>query len=550
MQMLLVGLYIGTGLLPLVLLKPVLKHRRQPGATGLMIAIVGTVLWGLANGAFLIATAEQAGYFIWNVRVAATSIAVVGWVLTVTEYVGVLTPDRQTIAGLFVIPGIGQLFAWTNGLHTLHYGPETVFRSVETVAANYGPIFYGNVAYLYGILAIGGALLLVDLFDRHRLHRLQGLALLGSILPPLALNGLHLTVLQQVDLTSVGLVLSMFVIGWALFYGQLLEVVPVARDRLVRDMTDPVVTLDTEGRVLDANPPARELCEVSGDYTGMPASEFLSRFSGVEEQIADSEDGEIEVAIDDGGDRRYFDVRQSTIRDPNDLPLGRLIVFREITERKRHAIELREKNRRLDEFASFVSHDLRNPLQIASGRAQLVRETGEIEHIDQVERSLARMETMISQLRTLTQADQDSLETRQLDLGATAESAWDQVETNDATLEIVEDVEILADRQLLMHVFENLFRNAIEHAQTGPESLTITVGDCPGGFYVADDGAGIPPDDRDDVLDYGYTTNPDGSGIGLAIVRTVTEAHGWSIVVTESETGGARFEFTDVVAGS
>jgi Signal transduction histidine kinase len=66
------------------------------------------------------------------------------------------------------------------------------------------------------------------------------------------------------------------------------------------------------------------------------------------------------------------------------------------------------------------------------------------------------------------------------------------------------------------------------------------------GFYLADDGPGIPEEDRDRVLDRGYSTTADGTGLGLAIVATVAEAHGWTVSVTDSIGGGARFEFTGV----
>jgi signal transduction histidine kinase len=75
--------------------------------------------------------------------------------------------------------------------------------------------------------------------------------------------------------------------------------------------------------------------------------------------------------------------------------------------------------------------------------------------------------------------------------------------------------------------------------------VTVTVGGLPDGFYVADDGEGVPPADRDRVFERGYTTG-DGTGLGLSIVEQIVGAHGWSVRATESEDGGARFEITGV----
>jgi signal transduction histidine kinase len=79
-------------------------------------------------------------------------------------------------------------------------------------------------------------------------------------------------------------------------------------------------------------------------------------------------------------------------------------------------------------------------------------------------------------------------------------------------------------------------------------AVAVTVGDLPdgAGFYVADDGPGIPPEQRDAVLDPGVSSTAGGTGFGLAIVRRIAGAHGWDVTVTESETGGARIEFRGV----
>ncbi|MGQ4555618.1 ATP-binding protein [Halobellus sp. GM3] len=103
---------------------------------------------------------------------------------------------------------------------------------------------------------------------------------------------------------------------------------------------------------------------------------------------------------------------------------------------------------------------------------------------------------------------------------------------------------MLADSDRLQNLFENLFRNAVEHAG---ESATVRVGLLDGrGFYVEDDGAGIPTEERDRVFDLGHSTADRGTGYGLAIVKWIADAHGWEVSVTDGTEGGARFEFTDV----
>jgi signal transduction histidine kinase len=128
-----------------------------------------------------------------------------------------------------------------------------------------------------------------------------------------------------------------------------------------------------------------------------------------------------------------------------------------------------------------------------------------------------------------------------------ADSAWSMVDAREATLDVEDDVRILAAPDRLQQLFENLFRNAVEHGGADVRVSVGALGDGTG-FYVADDGAGIPEEERDHVLESGYTTNEDGTGFGLAIVADIADAHGWDVAVTESEAGGARFEIRGVEA--
>jgi signal transduction histidine kinase len=85
--------------------------------------------------------------------------------------------------------------------------------------------------------------------------------------------------------------------------------------------------------------------------------------------------------------------------------------------------------------------------------------------------------------------------------------------------------------------------DAVEHTETG---VTVRVGTLEDGFYVEDDGPGIPEDDREQVFERSFSTAADGTGLGLSIVTSVVEAHGWSITATDGQDGGARFEISGV----
>ncbi|MCU4719273.1 hybrid sensor histidine kinase/response regulator [Halapricum hydrolyticum] len=221
--------------------------------------------------------------------------------------------------------------------------------------------------------------------------------------------------------------------------------------------------------------------------------------------------------------------------------------------------ELEEQNDRLEEFASIVSHDLRNPLNVASASAELLAEETDSEHVDRIENALERMERLIEALLTLARRGQVVGETEPVALEAVASDAWQVVDAPRATLTVDSTGTVVADRDRLVEALENLFRNAVEHG-TGPDSqapddavegradTTVRVGirGDGNGFYVADGGDGIDPDIRERVFEMGYSQSPDGTGYGLYIVSTIAQAHGWSVEITDSKSGGARFDFTGV----
>jgi PAS domain S-box-containing protein len=227
---------------------------------------------------------------------------------------------------------------------------------------------------------------------------------------------------------------------------------------------------------------------------------------------------------------------------------GYLVSARKIEDRKARERELEAKTERLEEFASIVSHDLQSPLMVADARLDLAMAECDSEHLPPITNALDRMDEIIDATLTLAREGQIVDETEPVDLAESAQRWWGTVATDDATLRIeTDDLTIEADRERLRRVIENLFSNAVDH---GGSDVTVRVSRIQSGeregFYIADDGPGIPTDQRSDIFEPGHSMSPDGTGFGLAIVEEIVEAHGWEIEPTESEAGGARFEITGV----
>ncbi|WP_254839696.1 hybrid sensor histidine kinase/response regulator [Natronomonas marina] len=243
---------------------------------------------------------------------------------------------------------------------------------------------------------------------------------------------------------------------------------------------------------------------------------------------------------------------------------------RDITELKERERQLERKNDQLEEFASIVSHDLKNPLMVASGNVELAVETGQERYLEDAEAALDRMEEMIDDLLELAKQGTAVENPEPVPMSSVYATVEDDTGV-DVEVDAPPELAVVADQKRLYSLVCNLVSNAVEHGSTSPPSETLedagsegasepSVADAPDdaaehgddvtvevgidgdSLYVADDGVGIPPGDRETVFEPGTSGEDDGTGFGLAIVEAIADAHEWDVSVTESRWGGARFE--------
>lgn len=321
---------------------------------------------------------------------------------------------------------------------------------------------------------------------------------------------------------------------------------------------DPIFVIDIEsGQIIEVNDMAADLLGTTvSALEGAPVSSIhpddeTELYRSLIEKTVD--EGEIQARqLADGSqicietaDGRSIPVELHAKTFELDGSAFIMTIARDISGRLERKRELQRQNDHLADLVQIMSHDIRNPLNVAKGRVEMAAQESESGHLDRVQNALERIESLIEDTLTLARQGEPVTSKESIPLADYLEECWQMVESHGATLEVEvpESISIDGDPSRLHQVFENLFRNAIEHSE---DNVTIRVGTMPTGIFIEDDGPGIPNGKLDAVFDSGYSGADQGTGFGLAIVEEIIEAHGWSIQATSSSSGGARFEITDI----
>ena len=239
-----------------------------------------------------------------------------------------------------------------------------------------------------------------------------------------------------------------------------------------------------------------------------------------------------------------YEFRKQRMTDDDGRVVGVIGIGRDISEQKRQERRLRRQLDQFEQFGAVLSHDLRTPLTTAKGRLELAKETGDDEHLDRADAALDRLDELLTDLAEVMRQGTLVDELNAIELEPAVQAVWGPMATCEATLEVATDRRIRADEGAFARLVENVLKNALDHSG---EDVTVTLGTLDDGFYFEDDGPGIPADEREAVFEPGYSEKgEDGTGLGLASVQQIAVAHGWEVTATESDNGGARFEFTGV----
>jgi PAS domain S-box-containing protein len=346
----------------------------------------------------------------------------------------------------------------------------------------------------------------------------------------------------------------------------------VARSQIFRTISDPVLVLDPEGRVLDANPAAGRLVDrPPAEVVGRPVAELLPTWSAtVTAALAAGVDQATEEVTRDG---RIYDLAISALPDRQRQPGGHLVVARDVTERRQveerlcaalnHERAAAEHLRTLDElksgFLQAVSHDLRTPLASVLGISlTLQRDRGRLTPADtedllgRLAANARRLDRILTGLLDLDKLDRGIVELRRerVDLAdlvaGVVSEAREELTAHPVSLELL-PIQVVADAAKVERIVENLLANAARHTVPGtPIWVRVEPRDRWALLCVDDAGPGIPAEQRESIFrpfqrGSGGATYAPGSGVGLALVAQIASLHDGQAWVEDRAGGGASF---------
>src|SRR6266581_6774022 len=330
------------------------RRRLMAGVAAFSILMLAVAVWTLGYALELAGGDIPTKIFWLGIEYLGIVIVPVAWLALALQYTGRtkwLTPRLLVL--LSIEPLITLVLVWTNDLHHLiHAKVGLEITSAFTVLVITRGIWYWiNVVYSFLLLLLGTALIVSFIPTLRRsasVYRGQVSALCIAVLVPWVSNAVTdfgLSPLPNLDLTPLAFTVTGIAMAWSLFRFRLLDITPVARYAVVESMSDAVIVLDKYNRITDLNPAAQRLLgHTLSELVGQPAALVASAWSDQTERFRDVTEAHEEIVLTVDGTPRSFDLRISPLSGRRGSLTGRLLVLRDITERKQ-AMEALERAR-------------------------------------------------------------------------------------------------------------------------------------------------------------------------------------------------------------
>jgi len=558
------------------------RFRKVPAAFPFGIAMFLAAIWAFALAMELVSGSLADKIFWSNIRIPATGMLAVTWLIMSIRHARLPWLNSRRIAALFIVPAITTTLLWT-GVYSALYRYNfrlDVSGFFPTLIADTGPWYWvAGVAYGQAMIYASVILLLRSLRGAPSLYRRQtGMVILAGLVPVvLELVSQAVPRLRGGSFTPLVFAFTGALVAWGLFRYRMFDVVPVARDLVLENMSGLVFVVDGNSRVVDLNPAAQKAVGLEPlNVIGRTAEGVLRDWTGLPIGLESTE-----FAVGEMDKRRVYDMKVSPIKNSEGDVVGRLLLLHDITERKRMEEELRRHTEHLEELveektkdlklsqekllqaerlaaigktAGMVAHDLRNPLQGMTSVLYLAKQTLKSPKAAERQEAAKLLETLdeeVAYMGKIVEDLQDYARPLMLDLAET--SLPDLIRETFSTMKVPRNIKVIVqvekgignvmvDAGLMRRVLTNLTTNGIQSMPKGGR-LTIRADKTRNVTVIAveDTGVGISEEDLGKLFEPFFTTKAKGQGFGLPVCKRLVEAHGGTITAESKLGKGSTF---------
>jgi signal transduction histidine kinase len=516
-----------------------------------LLVIVGA--WAVATTGQVAVDGARAKELLYTVGLVLGLASVPAWLAFCSAYAGLdyhRKPwvRRATAATYLAVVALKL----TNPLHGAYFRARLVSEPFPHLVVDLFPVHWVVVGVVY--VAVGAAsvalwqTLRASSQDTRTLEALMVVALL-----PVGLQVAARLVPGLLVLSYEPLGVAVFAVG-ALWFARdrFFAARRTVQRRALADLEIGLVYVDPDGRVVDATDAAVAALPALAGAHGRPAA-------SVHPALGTALAGEGQtIGVERDGETRYYGLR-STAADGRAGPTGTAVAVADVTDLERSRRRLQRRERHLDDLAAALAHELRNPLEVIGGHADLAgRElagpktdggstTGGSPDLDRVRTSLAeigaageRMTAVVDDLSLLARQGSTPASTVDCDLRSVVEAAGDRASAREnvtagddwtvPTVTVAADATVDAERDRLVTALARLFEDA--GIRGAAEVTVVPTGD---GFRVTDDGRERSGAEAEAAVEHGGATADPKAGIRLATAAMLARAHGWALSVCPDE---------------
>lgn len=191
-----------------------------------------------------------------------------------------------------------------------------------------------------------------------------------------------------------------------------------------------------------------------------------------------------------------------------------------------------------------MSHDIRNPLTVINGYIDIIDKKYQTKYTDECQKAIDRIDKLVDDMIVLTSA-KDDMKIENIDVKKSTKDVWKNIDQNDINIQYRQSANLMANETQFKQIIKCLIENTIEHT-SGDVTFYVDVNKSTNEIIFGDDGCGIDEKHIQNVFDGGYSTNPNGNGLGLKIVDEIVQEHGWNITIGSNHDDGTEFRISNV----